>query len=240
MWARWMLVGVVLFCAGCEARLQVDAAFDRDGGGRLVVALAADGDLRARAEAAGTDPLEDLAATGEHLTPGWTVIDTTDADGGRTVALSAEFDDPDAFERLTTELAHTLNAPEADLLAPLTVRVEEERLVVAGGARLQPTAAVREWGLVPDQVVALLREEDAFSYVVRVALPGEVLDSTATEQEADGTLRWTVEPGQEVVVHAVARRPGPPVWPLVAGAVVGLMVGAVVLRRAAVVRRRSR
>lgn len=239
MWARWVLVGVVLLCAGCEARLRVDAVFDRDGGGRLVVALTADEDLRARAEAAGTDPLGDLVATGEHLTPGWTVTDTT-ADGARTIALSAEFDDPDAFEGLSTELAHTLNAPEADLLAPLTVRVEEERLVVAGSARLQPTPAVREWGLVPDQVVALLREEDAFSYVVRVALPGEVLDSTATEQEADGTLRWTVEPGQEVVVHAVARRPGTPVWPLVVGAVVGLMVGVVVLRRATVVRRRSR
>lgn len=238
MWARWALAGLALFCAGCELRLEIEAAFERDGGGRLEVALSADEELLAQAQAVGSDPLGDLAATGQDLgTQGWQVADTTDDAGSRTVALTAVFDGPEAFDRLAAELAGTLTAPEVDLLSPLTVTVDDDRLVVDGTASLQPTDAVEELGLTPEQTVALLRERDAFSYVLRIALPGEVLASTATAEEG-GTLSWRVEPGEQVTVHAVGRRPGAPVWPLVLGAIVGLLVAALGVRRVAVLRRR--
>lgn len=239
MWVRWVLVGLALLCAGCELRLEVEAVFDRDAGGHLEVALTADAELLGQAQAAGTDPLGDLAATGRELAAqGWQVADTTDDAGRRTVSLTASFDGPEAFERLTAELAEALAAPEVELLAPMVVTLEEERLTVAGSAGLQPTAVVTEHGLTPAQLVSLLRDEAAFSYVVRIGLPGEVLATTG--ERDDGMLRWTVAPGEQVVIEAVGRRPQAPVWPLVAGAIGGALFGALVLRRVAVIRRRAR
>lgn len=239
MWLRWALVGFVLLCAGCELALDVAVEVDRDGGGRLEVALTADEDLRARADAAGADPLGDLAATGEELSEeGWAVEDTIDADGLRTVSLSAGFDEPEAFDRLAADLAGALAAPEVELLSPLTLTVEDDRLVVDGAASLEPTPVVAEHGLTPEQAVDLLRDGGTFTYTVHVALPGQVLDSTAAV-EGEGALRWTVPPGERVAIHAVGERPGPPVWPLVVGGVVGLLVGALVARRLVVVRRRA-
>lgn len=240
MWFRWVLVGLVLLGSGCELQLEIEAVFDGDAGGRLAVALAADADLRARAQAAGVNPLDDLAAAGQELaSQGWQVADTTNAEGLRTVALSVDFDSAQAFNQLAAEVSQTLAGPEADLLPALTVTVSDERLVVDGTARLQPTEVMAEFGLTPEQAVGLLREEGGFSYVVRVGLPGEVLASTAAAED-DGTLRWTVEPGEQVDIHAVGVRPGRPVWPLVMGALVGLLVAAVAARRFVVVRRRAR
>ncbi|HVL98977.1 MAG TPA: hypothetical protein VM324_06780 [Egibacteraceae bacterium] len=237
MWARWVLAGLVLVCAGCELRLDVEAALDRDGGGRLEVAVTADDDLLTRARTAGAEPLDDLAAAGRALGRGWDVADTTDARGRRTVALAARARNPAGFQRLAADLAGALAAPEVALLSPLRVTVDGERLVVEGAAGLQPTEAVAELGLTPEQAVTLLRDEAAFGYAVRLALPGPVLGSTAERQD-DGVLTWVVEPGEQVTVHAVGERPPPPLWPLVVGAVLGMLFAALVLRRLVVVRRR--
>lgn len=240
MWLRWALAGLVLLCASCELALDVAVEVDRDGGGHLEVALTADEDLQARADAAGADPLGDLAARGEELSEqGWAVADTIDAEGRRTVSLSAAFHEPEAFDRLAADLAGALAAPEVELLAPLTLTVEDDRLVVDGAASLEPTPAIAEHGLTPEQAVDLLRDGGAFTYTVQVALPGRVLDSTAAV-EGEDALRWTIQPGERVAIHAVGERPGPPVWPLVVGAVVGLLAGALVARRLVVVRRRAR
>lgn len=239
MRAQWLLVILVLVCTGCELRLEVEAAFDRDGGGRLDVALAADAELLDAADAAGAAPLDDLAATAETLGGGWKVDDTTDDDGRRTVTLSTRFSGSEDFERLTGELAESLAAPEVRLLGPLTARVEEDRLVVDGTAGLQPTEAVAELGLAPEQAVALLREEAAFVYAVRVVLPGEVLETNA-EHRDERVLAWTVAPGEHVEIRAVGERPEPPVWPLLVGGGAGLLCAALVLLRTRVVRRGGR
>lgn len=236
MRAPWLLVILVLVCTGCELQLAVDATFDGDGGGRLDVAVAADGELLDAARSAGADPLDDLAVTGEALGRGWDVADTTDADGTRTVTLSARFGGSEEFNRLAGELAASLSAPEVALLQPLSVRVAEDRLVVDGTAGLRPTEAVADLGLTPEQAVTLLREEAAFTYVVGVELPGEVLETNA-EQRDGSVLSWTVAPGEEVDIRAVGTRPDPPVWPLVVGGGGGLLFAALVLRRVAVVRR---
>ncbi|MEX2621172.1 MAG: hypothetical protein WD250_13245 [Egibacteraceae bacterium] len=239
MWARWVLAGVTLLCAGCQLQMDLALTFDRDGAGDLAVAVTADPALQAMARSAGADPLRELAAAGEELADrGWQTSDTVDDQGMRTVTLSADFTGPRVFEQLAEQLAMALSSPEVDLLTPLTLTVDDEQLLLAGAASLRPTEVVAELGLTPEQAVALLRDEDGFAYTVAVDMPGEVLDTTADRQE-DGTLRWTVEPGEQVRIHAVGRRPGPPMWPLVVGALAGLVVAAVVLRRLAVVRRRS-
>lgn len=237
MRAQWLLVILVLVCTGCELRLEVRAAFDRDGGGRLDVALAADAELLDAADAAGAAPLDDLAATAETLGGGWKVADTTDDAGTRTVTLSAPFSGSEEFDRLTGELAESLASPEVALLGPLAVHVEEDRLVVDGSAGLRPTEGVAELGLDPEQAVTLLRDEQTFVYVVRVVLPGEVLETNA-ELRDGRVLGWTVGPGEQVEIRAVGERPASPVWPLVVGGGTGLLFAALVLRRGAVVRRR--
>lgn len=237
MWVRWVLVVLVaLLCTGCELRLEVEAEFDRHASGRLRVAMAADADLRGQAAAAGADPLGDLAASGQELGGGWRVDDTIGEDGVRTVALSVGFDGPEEFDALAADLADALAAPEGDVLAALTVAVDDERMEVIGSAGLQPTEAVADYGLAPDEVVALLRQEGGFAYSVRVVLPGEVVDSSATHAEGR-TLSWAVAPGEQVAIRAVGVRPGPPVWPLVVAAVLGLAFAALVLRRLVVIRR---
>lgn len=239
MWARWVLAGFVLLCAGCQLQMEIAVTFDRDGAGQLAVAVTGDADVQALAQAAGVDPLDDLVAAGDELADrGWQTSDTADEQGRRTVTLSAEFTGPRSFDQLAEQLALALSAPEVDLLAPLTVTVDDEHLVLTGSAGLQPTEVVAELGLTPEQAVALLRDEETFTYVVGVDLPGAVLDTTADSQE-DGTLRWTIEPGEQVTIHAVAQRPAAPAWPLVLGALAGLLAAAVVLRRLVVVRRRS-
>lgn len=228
MWARWMLVCVVLFAAGCELHLAVEATFDRNGSGRLEVALSADDALRERAAAAGADPLGDLAAAGEQLGDGWRVSDTT-ADGLRTVALASGFRGPAAFDALAADLAAALSAPEVELLAPLTLTLTDDRLQVEGAAGLQPTDVVAEHGLSPDAAVEALRAAGAVTYEVRVALPGEVVETNADQRDA-ATLTWTVAPGERVDIEAVGERPDRAWWPWAAGT-----AGALVLVVAAAV-----
>lgn len=223
MCVRWMLVGVALLAAGCELHLGVEAAFDRDGSGHLEVAVSADEELRARAAAAGADPLEDLAAAGEKLGDGWRVSDTATEGGARTVALSTGFGGPDEFNALAADLAGALSSPEAELLSPLKLTVAEDRLRVDGAAALQPTDAVHEHGLTPMEVVEALQREGEVTYQLRVVLPGEVLDTNAHHREEDA-LAWTIAPGERVDIHALARRPDPPVWPWAVGGVVALLV----------------
>lgn len=228
MWARWLLAGLVLASTGCQLHVQVSTAFDRDGGGQLTVAVTADADLRERAREAGAAPLDDLAAAGDQLAGGWRVEDATGGDGRRTVALSTDFDGPEAFATLTRDLAGALAAPELELLAPFTVAVSEDRIEVEGAAGLQPTDAVAELGLTADQAVALLADQDGLSYEVRVAMPGEVLRTTADRRD-DGTLVWTVPAGEQVTISAVGERPGRPLWPLATAAGLGAAAAGLLL-----------
>lgn len=237
MRARWLLVMLVLLCAGCELRLEVEAAFDRGGGGRLSLALAADDGLLDSARAAGAAPLDDLVAAGQELGGAWRVDDTVDDEGLRQVELSVGFGGPEEFNRLADEVSQALAAPELELLGPLAVHLTGDHLVVEGSAGIQPTDEVGELGLTPEEAVTLLREEGTFTYEVRVAAPGEVLETTADDRVGQ-MLTWTVTPGEQVEIRAVAERPDRPLWPGVLGAVLGLLFAALVLRRAHVIRRR--
>jgi hypothetical protein len=230
-----LAVLLVLLASACRLDLHLDLTLDRDGGGEIGVTVAADEGLQSRAEAAGADPLGELAARGRELeAAGWQVTEEELPEGGAQVRLSARFADGEALNALAGDLGGALAAPEVVLLDGLTLAVTEEALTLAGAAGMVPTDAVGELGLDPDTAVAMAREEDAVGYEVRVTLPGEVRETTA--DRADGrALVWDVAPGEAVEIRAVGERPRQPVWPLVLGGVLGTLAAAVVIAR---VRRR--
>lgn len=231
MWARWLVVGLALACAGCQLHLQVEMALDRDGGGELELTLSADEALLEAARSAGADPLGELADSARELGDDWQVTERTADDGRRSVVLSTSAAGPDEYERVVGEVAAALSAPEAELLGPLSIAVDDERIAVSGRAGLVPTDAVGELGLAPDDAVVLLREEGVFRYDVRLTMPGDVVETTADRQDGR-TLAWSVEPGSAIDVRAVGNRPEAPLWPLVAGGAAGLAVTGLALRAA--------
>lgn len=214
---------LALLCGGCRLQLTLDVEARRDGGGTLGVSLYADREALEAAQRAGASPLEGLREAGEAL-DGWTVDDGADA-GGRTVTLSTTFDDPAEFERLTRDLATSLNADEAALLQPLAVRVDGAVIEMDGAALLRPGPAVRDYGLTPQQVVRRLQRDDVFDYVVRVRFPGAVQEAPGAVVEGR-TAIWTVPPGQAVAIRATARRPPHPAVLIATGLGGGLVAGA--------------
>jgi hypothetical protein len=231
----------VLLCtllSGCRLGLDVALDLARDGSGRLAVTLAADAAAVERAAEAGADPLGVLAGAGEELSgQGWETRDQTAADGSREVELAVEADSAAALSAEAATLAGALAAPEARPLEPLTVTVTEDRIQVAGAAALVPETAVAEYGLTPEQAVALLDSRDALDYTVSVTLPAEVVSSDATTT-AGSTLSWVVPPGQRVPITAEGVRPRFP-WALAAGAAAAALALLAVAARLAA-RRRTR
>lgn len=226
---RIALVAAALLCSGCQLRLHVDLAVDRNGGGVLAVAVSADEELQTRAAQADADPLGDLVAAGRELGQGWRVADDTDDAGVRTVTLTAPFADPQELAALSSEVAEALNADEVHLLDPLAVSLTDDEVTVTGGAAMEPTAAVADYGLAPRRVVRLLDRTDAFAYAVAVTMPGEVTSADGETTADSRAVTWQVEPGQRVAVNAVSTRPGPPILRAVAGAAAGALVAGVVL-----------
>jgi hypothetical protein len=235
--ARGLLAAVLLLLvAGCQARVSVSITTDADGAGQLAVSVGADADLLADAATAGADPLDALAASGTALeAQGWRTTDVVEADGSRTVTLSASFDGPEAFNELAEELMQALAAPELTPLAGLRMQLDEEEIRIEGVASLEPTPAVTELGLQPEQAVTVLREADAVRYDIEVALPGEVRQTTGTRDGDAGPLRWRVAPGERVEILAVGDRPATPWWFL---ALSGGLGGVAALLLLQVVRRR--
>lgn len=238
----WRAIGVllgVLALSGC--RLGLDVALDvaGDGSGRLAVALAADAAAGRRAVEAGADPLALVADAGRGLAgQGWETADETAADGVRRVTLSVDAADAEALSAQAAELAAALAAPEGQPLEPLRVTLTEDRVEVAGAAGLVPGEAVADYGLSPEQAVALLDEQDALDYRVRVTLPAAVLSSNADAVDGS-TLTWEVAPGEQQPIVASGVRPRFP-WLRVAAAAAAALLLALVLVLAGGRRRRRR
>jgi len=225
---------VVLLSSGCRLDAQVEVAVDGDGAGTLAVQLAADEELRASAAAAGADPLATLERAGGEL-EGWEVTRSPGA-----VTLSTRFDDPAELERITTDLATGLSAPELSPLGPLRVTVTDGTVVLDGTAGLEVSAVVAELGLTPARARRRLVERVRFRIVVR--MPGAVLRTNADERAHDGTVAWTLSPGERRSLHVTAERPWTParlVEYLVASHGVTTMFAGAMLALAARWRRRD-
>lgn len=219
------LVAAVL--SGCRLDAVVEVALDRDGGGELIVELAADRALVTRAAASGVDPL-DMVAERMRETPGWSV-DVTDAGaGGRRLRIAAGFADAERFDALMSEFVAALEAPELVPLESLRLERDGDRVRVAGAASLRPSAEVAELGFTPDSAVEGLAR--AVTYRIRVRVPGEVLDTNA-DRSADGVLEWVVPAGERVEILAVGVLPGARVLPLIAGGALVAVLSALWLRR---------
>ena len=215
-----LAVLLALLCSACKLELAVDVEARRDGSGTLAVSLAADDAALAAAQRAGASPLDDLREAGESL-QGWAVDDRA-RDDGRKVVLSSTFADAAELERLTTDLARSLNAAEATLLQPFALQLSGGAITIDGEASLEPGAAVRDYGLAPQQVVRRLEQQDLVDYEVRVTFPGPVTDAGGGVVEGR-TVSWDVEPGETVGVRATARRPPHPAVLVAAGAAGGLL-----------------
>jgi hypothetical protein len=215
--------------SGCQLRVGVDVTVERRGSGVLTVTVGADQELLARAEAAGADPLGMLAERGRsRARQGWQVTEERRDDLGRTVRLTADFAGPEEFEVLTRDLAEALAAPEIRMLEPFTLELTDERVVLRGGAGLQPTGVAAEPGVAPQDVLRLLDAEDSLVYDVRVRLPGEVLEHNANRRQED-VLVWDVRPGEQVEVVAVGTRPSPLVPVVAVGLLAGVSAGLAVV-----------
>lgn len=234
-----MLAALVLLLVGCEAGVLVDIAVEPDGGGRLAITVAVDAELRGRAVQAGGDPLDRLVqAVGPLQADGWQVSDELAPGGARRVTVERGFADPAEFNAVAGELTRALAAPELEPLSDLRLAATAEEITLRGRAGLEPTRAVTELGLQPEQAVAVLDDTQALSYEVRVAMPGPVRQATGPiAEDAPRVVRWTIPPGESVQLLVVAQRPGFPWWPLAVGlvALVGLAAVAVyaLLRRRA-------
>lgn len=228
-----------LSAAACQLRVDVDVHVERDGAGALGVRVAADGELLDEARAAGGDPLAQLVDAGEDLArDGWQVRTAALDDGGREVVLRKTFARAEELEQLSRELAAGLAAPELTPLEPFSVTLTDDQVLVTGGAGLQPTDAVTEFGVQPHDAVRLLRETGAVDFRVHVHLPAEVLEATG---EVEGqTVTWDVQPGERVDVRALARRPASPWWIFALAAAALVLLAVVVLRLRAKRRLRSR
>lgn len=230
-WPAWLAAAaLVALAAGCQLHTAVAVEFEGDGGGRLAVTVEADEELAARVSEQPIDPLDQLADVGATLAPDWETDAGPTGDGGRAVTLAARFADPDELERLSAALAEALAAPELDPLDRFTVTVDREQLRLSGRAGLEPTDEVADFGLDPPAAVALL--SDTVDYRIRVSMAGEVLETSADEQD-DGTLTWRVPAGSSVEILAVAARPQHPWGRIGAGvAVLVLAAGAALWWRA--------
>lgn len=239
------LLCLALCLTGCRLTLGVEMDLERDGGGTLAVQLRSDADLEAMAAEAGVDPLGRLAERVRAQDDGWQVADAVDgADGSRVVELTSGFADPAAFDVRWAALVTALDAPEARLLGPLSVVLEEDADTVAVTGSLPLVVnevAAADAGVDVATLTAQLQE--AVTTTLTVRTPGtpirtdgavEFADPAASEGPAEVT--WTVAPGGEVPVSLVAERGGVDwlQYGLVGGGVVlalGMVAGGVMAQR---------
>lgn len=193
---------VVLLLSGCELRADVDIALDDVGGGTFAVTLAPDDALRRTVRRAGADPLSGLVAAGAQL-PGWRVRRSDGPNGA--VTLATTFDDAAELERVSTQFADAVAAPELRPLDPLRVELTDDTVALHGGAGLQVTSAVRDIGYSPARARELIA--DSVRLRVTARMPGDVLDTNADRRTGDRIVSWVIPAGDHRELEVLAVRP---------------------------------
>ena len=228
-----MVLGLLLvLAAGCELQLSADVTVDPDGGGTVALTIDADPVLVDEAAQAGVDPLARVVARIDALDGPWAADLEVPEDGGQVVTVSTGFADPAELQARWEELRVALDTPEATLLGPLQVTLDEEarELAVAGEVALQVgEVAAADLGTTVEQLTADLAGVVTSQLVVHG--PGPLLTggdgAVVAYEEVDGegpvTLTWTATPGQRQPVEALVQVPSSTWLDLLLPAGVGLL-----------------
>lgn len=250
---RFVVLGAAaVLLAGCELTLDIDVAVDGEAGGWLAVALSADAELQQIAEQAGADPLTRMAQRVRDLEAEWQVSEEVEqTDGRRTVSLRSEFASPEEFAVRYGEMVDALDAPEARLLGPLSLAVDEEADLISltGELPLEVTQVAAE-EFATDVADLTARLDGVVTSGLTVTTPGAVVRTNAAQVVVDGqtvaepypdapaTLSWQTRPGAVTAVSATFERGGLDLLRL--GLLVGAGVGALLLIGGGVLAQRRR
>jgi hypothetical protein len=219
---------VALLLGGCELETRAVLDLEADGSGSVGVEVRLDEALLTALDELEIDPAAELTSVVADE-PDWRLERESDGDGLVLRAVRDDVDDPAAA---LAELAEGLREDDPGLLVDLDVDVDAEGQVeLLGTAQVRPPAA-------PGAVAAdgeplgpdghRLRELVATHVTAEldVTMPGRVIGHDA--DQADGaTMRWSLPPGTEIPVRAVAVPSAVPLEVLVIGG------GALVLAVAA-------
>lgn len=202
----------------------------------LQVSVATDSELETLAESAGVDPLGRAVERIRALEGSWDVVDEVNPnDNGRMVTVATDFNSPADFQVRYGELLNALDAPEARLLGPLTITVDDEAdlLTVRGELPLQITqvAAADLGSDVPSLTAQLQGVVDS---TLTITTPGSLIESDAGAvtvegqvvsspyQDGPAALLWQALPGQVTPVLATFEPGGADLlrWALLGGGAV--------------------
>ncbi|WP_164709966.1 hypothetical protein [Euzebya pacifica] len=212
-----LIVLLLVLAAGCELRLETRVALDDDGGGALEFTLAPDAELVDMAASAGVDPLGRLVERVEAL-EGWD-LSTGEAEDGtlQEVTVRTGFDGPEEFGLRYEELRSALDAPEAQLLGPLSLALDPEADVVSltGTVPFRLTEVAAADTGVPLETLGQ-QVDTAVQYTFVVTTPVPLVEGTATAtspvdpEDPDGAQQVVLElsPGQEQALDVAYVRPG--------------------------------
>lgn len=193
-----LLACAVLVLSACRLDVVVDVAMQPDGTGTVTVDVTADAELVAQVPDLVDDlRLDDAAAAG------WVVVGPTPVEGGGlTLRLSHDFRTADDLASLLNSIGPPLvdmqvartTATDGDGNPGATTNAIDGTLVLADGFQSfadadlvqavggQPFGAeLAASGSTPDQ---------AMSFTLRVALPGELESSETGTEVGDGVIEW--------------------------------------------------
>jgi hypothetical protein len=220
--AGWLTLAVLL--AGCELGVTTAVEVDRDGGGTVALALAADPELLAELDELAVDPTAEIEAA-VAATDGWRVERRVDHDGLR-VTLSRSVASPDELTATLRELSAGLASEDPALELDLDLDVAADGAsALAGTAGLRAPAGPGVLGdpQLPDAGTMQQLTAAAVEPLLEVTLPGPVTEHDGDDLEGR-TVRWQLPVGEQRTVGAAATAPSWPSAELVAAGVAGGLV----------------
>lgn len=237
-----LVVGLILL-AGCRLEVTTGVEVSADGTGSVSLVFGLDRTLLAELDSLEVDPTVEVQALAPRL-DAWQLDRSADDDGGLALTLTRDIDDATRFGDVLRELSAGLSSHDPALVTDIELAVDGEGAAsINGEVAFRPPsssgAAIDGEPVGPaDEELARLAESVVEPSLV-VTLPGKIERHDA-DQLQGRTLTWQIPVGDTRPITAVAQEPGfldRLDWRVVAGAVGGVVVLAVIV---ALARRRSR
>lgn len=218
---------VALAVSACQVRVGTDVSVAEDGSGRMAVTIALDEEL---ASSLATDDFDPFAGL-EDLPDGWSV-ERSDADGGLTATVSADFEDPAGLAARVSQLGEGVDDEDPLLFDDVELAVAADGSAsFRGRAGFRPPSSTGLEGVGVtfdgDDLQAMLSErgDEVMRVDLRVSMPGPVVDSDADEVDGS-TATWHLPVTELVEVRAASDPPVDRTWWVVGGAAAaGLVLG---------------